>query len=49
VLRTALRLANGIGGATTGRLPPGRHSLTVTLRNPKTGIQDSASRRILIR
>jgi len=49
VLRTRLRLADGIGGARTGRLPRGRQTLTVTLTDPKTGVRDSVSRRVLVR
>jgi cytochrome c len=49
VLRTHLRLAGGVGGATTTRLPPGRRAVIVTLTDPKTGVRDSVSRRILVR
>ena len=48
-LRTRLRLADGAGGATTGRLPSGRKSVTVTLTDPKTGVRDSVHRRIHVR
>jgi type 1 glutamine amidotransferase len=47
--RTRLRLANGVGRATTPRLPRGRQSFTVTLRDPKSGVVDVVSRRIRVR
>jgi cytochrome c len=47
--RTRLRLADGAGAGTTGRLRRGRQSYTVTLRDSKTGVTDSVSRRILVR
>jgi cytochrome c len=49
VLRARVRLADGIGRATSARLPPGRRRFTVTLRDPKTGVQDAVSRRIFLR
>jgi cytochrome c len=49
VLRARLRLADGIGGTTTTRLPPGHKAVTVTLTDPKTGVRVSVSRRILVR
>jgi hypothetical protein len=49
LLRTRLRLAGVRGVATTRRLPRGRLTLTVTLRDSITGASDSVSRRILVR
>jgi type 1 glutamine amidotransferase len=49
VLRTRLRLVDGRGVAITPKLPRGRRSFTVTLTDPKTGVQDAVSRRILVR
>jgi cytochrome c len=49
VLRTRLRLDDGRGVAITPKLPRGRRSITVTLTDPKTGVQDAVSRRILVR
>jgi type 1 glutamine amidotransferase len=48
VLRTRVRLGGVTGRATSARLPRGRWRATVTLRDPKTGVQDSISRRILV-
>jgi cytochrome c len=48
-VHTRLRLADGTGDATTRRLPPGPRAVTVTLTDPKTGVRDSVSRRILVR
>lgn len=48
VLRARLRLGNGAGGANTAKLPQGRWAVTVTLTDPKTGVRDSVSRRILV-
>jgi type 1 glutamine amidotransferase len=48
VLRARLQLAGGRGDVTT-RLPAGRTAVTVTLTDPKTGVRDSASRRVLVR
>jgi type 1 glutamine amidotransferase len=47
--RTRLRLAGGTGAGTTGRLRHGNQSFTITLRDSKTGVTDSVSRRILVR
>jgi type 1 glutamine amidotransferase len=49
VLRTRVRLANGTGAATTRRLRRGRLTYTVTLRDPRSGVADVVSRRILVR
>ena len=49
VLRKRLRLDDGLSSAITPRLPRGRRSFTVTLTDPKTGVQDAVSRRILVR
>jgi len=49
VSRTRLRIANGTGTATTTRLPTGRLALSVTLRDPASGVTDAVSRRVLIR
>jgi type 1 glutamine amidotransferase len=49
VLRSPLRLSKGTGAATTTNLPPSRRVVTVTLTDPKTGVRDSVSRRILVR
>jgi type 1 glutamine amidotransferase len=48
VLRKRLPLANG-AGTTTALLPRGRRTVTVTLRDPKTGVTDAVSRRIRVR
>jgi type 1 glutamine amidotransferase len=48
VLRQRLRLANGVGTA-TALLPRGRRTVTITLRDPKTGATDAVSRRIRVR
>jgi cytochrome c len=48
-LHARLRLAEGTGGTTTTRLAPGHRIVTVTLSDPKTGVRDSLSRRILVR
>jgi hypothetical protein len=49
VLRARLRLAAGTGGSTTKELPAGRRAVTVTLTDPKTGVRDSVSRRVVVR
>jgi type 1 glutamine amidotransferase len=49
VLRTRLRLDDSRGVAITPKLPRGRRSITVTLTDPETGVQDAVSRRILVR
>jgi type 1 glutamine amidotransferase len=49
VSQTRLRLASGSGTATTGRLPSRRLTITVTLRDPTSGVADAVSRRVLVR
>ncbi len=49
VLRTRLRLDDGRAVGITPKLPRGSRSFTVTLTDPKTGVQDAVSRRILVR
>jgi type 1 glutamine amidotransferase len=48
VSRTRFRLANGKGAATTSRLPSGRLTVTVTLRDPTSGVADAVSRRVIV-
>ena len=48
-LRSRIRLHNGTGRATSASLPPGRRRVSATLRDPKTGVQDTVSRWIFAR
>jgi cytochrome c len=49
VLRTRVRLGDDSGRATSATLPHGHWRVSITLRDPKTGVQDWVSRRILVR
>jgi cytochrome c len=49
VVRARLRLGNDKSSAATRKLPRGRHTVTVTLRDPVSGVTDAVSRMILVR